>query len=168
MTSTALRLGVRPAIALAAAVATGAIGTHWGWRRSRKVNGLHLAFVALIVDRSLRGGPGRRTRDLALGGLLIGLSLGNHLLTAFVAPPSSTPFALWEGRSTLLERKRRILAPVLAGLAGLAVYLYIPLLPPPLAHNHPTTFEAFRFLVTGSSSAARRRPVHRREPRRSR
>ena len=151
MTSTTLRLGVRPAIAVAAAVATGAIGTIWGSAVVAEVNGLHLAFIALIVDRSLAWADGRRTRDLALGGLLIGLSLGNHLLTAFVAP-FFILFALWEGRSTLLERKRRILAPVLAGLAGLAVYLYIPIaasLSPPLAYNHPTTFEAFRFLVTG-------------------
>jgi hypothetical protein len=151
MTSTTLRLGVRPAIAVAAAVATGAIGTVWGSAVVAEVNGLHLAFIALIVDRSLAWADGRRTRDLAFGGLLIGLSLGNHLLTAFVAP-FFVLFALWEGRSTLLERKRRILAPVLAGLAGLAVYLYIPIaasLSPPLAYNHPTTFEAIRFLVTG-------------------
>jgi len=41
---------------------------------------------------------------------------------------------------------------VVTGLAGLAVYLYIPIaatLAPPLPYNHPTTFEAFRFLVTG-------------------
>ena len=151
MTSTTLRLGVRPAIAVAAAVATGAIGTIWASAVVAEVNGLHLAFIALIVDRSLAWADERRTRDLALGGLLIGLSLGNHLLTAFVAP-FFVLFALWEGRSTLLERKRLILAPVLAGLAGLAVYLYIPIaasLSPPLAYNHPTTFEAFRFLVTG-------------------
>ena len=151
MTSTTLRLGVRPAIAVAAAVATGAIGTVWASAVVAEVNGLHLAFIALIVDRSLAWADGRRTRDLALGGLLIGLSLGNHLLTAFVAP-FFVLFALWEGRSTLLERKRLILAPVLAGLAGLAVYLYIPIaasFSPPLAYNHPTTFEAFRFLVTG-------------------
>ncbi len=151
MTSTTLRLGVRPAIAVAAAVATGAIGTVWASAVVAEVNGLHLAFIALIVDRSLAWADGRRTRDLAIGGLLIGLSLGNHLLTAFVAP-FFVLFALWEGRSTLLERKRRILAPVVAGLAGLAVYLYIPIaasFSPPLAYNHPTTFEAFRFLVTG-------------------
>ena len=151
VTSTTLRLGVRPAIAVAAAVATGAIGTVWGSAVVAEVNGLHLAFIALIVDRSLAWADGRRTRDLALGGLLVGLSLGNHLLTAFAAP-FFVLFALWEGRSTLLERKRRILAPVLAGLAGLAVYLYIPIaasFSPPLSYNHPTTFEAFRFLVTG-------------------
>ncbi len=151
MTSTTLRLGVRPAIAVGAAVATGTIGTVWGAAVVAEVNALHLAFIALIVDRSLAWADGRRTRDLALGGLLVGLSLGNHLLTAFVAP-FFVLFALWEGRSTLLERKRRILAPVLAGLAGLAVYLYIPIaasFSPPLAYNHPTTWEAFRFLVTG-------------------
>ena len=171
MTSTALRLGVRPAIAVAAAVATGAIGTVWASAVVAEVNALHLAFIALIVDRSLAWADGRRTRDLALGGLLIGLSLGNHLLTAFVAP-FFVLFALWEGRSTLLERKRRILAPVLAGLAGLAVYLYIPIaasLSPPLAYNHPTTFEAFRFLVTGEQFRGQYDgPVHRREPRRPR
>ena len=151
MTSTTLRLGVRPAIAVAVAVATGAIGTVWGSAVVAEVNGLHLAFMALIVNRSLAWADERRTRDLVLGGLLVGLSLGNHLLTAFVAP-FFVLFALWEGRSTLLERKRLILAPVLAGLAGLAVYLYIPIaasFSPPLPYNHPTTFEAVRFLVTG-------------------
>ena len=151
MTSTTLRLGVRPAIAVAAAVATGAIGTVWASAVVAEVNGLHLAFIALIVDRSLAWADGRRTRDLALGGLLIGLSLGNHLLTLFVAP-FFVLFALWEGRSTLLERRRRILVPVATGLAGLAVYLYIPIaasFSPPLSYNHPTTFEAVRFLVTG-------------------
>lgn len=156
MTSTTLRLGVRPAIAVAVAVATGAIAQVWASAVVAEVNGLHLAFTALIVDRSLAWADGRRTRDLALGGLLIGLSLGNHLLTAFAAP-FFVLFALWEGRSTLLERKRLILAPVLAGLAGLAVYLYIPIaasFSPPLPYNHPTTYEAFRFLVTGEQFRA--------------
>jgi hypothetical protein len=151
MTSTSLRLGVRPAIAVAVAVATGAIGTVWASAVVAEVNALHLAFIALIVDRSLAWADGRRTRDLALGGLLIGLSLGNHLLTAFVAP-FFVLFALWAGRRTLLERKRLILVPVAAVLAGLAVYLYIPIaasLGPPLPYNSPTTLDAFWFLVTG-------------------
>ena len=116
MTSTSLRLGVRPAIAAAVAVATGAIGTIWASAVVAEVNALHLAFIALIVDRSLAWADERRTRDLALGGLLIGLSLGNHLLTAFVAP-FFVLFALWAGRRTLLERKRLILVPVV-GRAG--------------------------------------------------
>jgi hypothetical protein len=151
MTSTSLRLGVRPAISAAVAVATGAIGTIWASAVVAEVNALHLAFIALLVDRSLAWADERRTRDLALGGLLIGLSLGNHLLTAFVAP-FFVLFALWAGRRTLLERKRLILLPAAAMLAGLAVYLYIPIaasLAPPLPYNHPATLEAFWFLVTG-------------------
>jgi hypothetical protein len=151
MTSTALRLGVRPTVAAAAALATAAIGTVWASAVVAEVNALHLAFIALIVERSLAYADGKKTRDLAIGGLLIGLSLGNHLLTAFVAP-FFVLFALWGGREALWERKRRILAPLLAGLAGLAVYAYIPIaasLNPPLPYNHPTSFESFRFLVTG-------------------
>lgn len=151
MTSTALRLSVRPALAVVAAIATGAIATVWGSAVVAEVNALHLALIALLVDRSLAWADERRTRDLALGGLLIGLSLGNHLLTAFVAP-FFVVFALWAGRRTLLERKRLILVPAATVLAGLAVYLYIPIaasLDPPLPYNHPTTLEAFRFLVTG-------------------
>jgi hypothetical protein len=151
MTSTSLRLGVRPVIAAAVAVATAAIGTIWASAVVAEVNALHLAFIALLVDRSLAWADQRRTRDLALGGVLIGLSLGNHLLTAFVAP-FFVLFALWAGRRTLLERKRLILVPAAAVLAGLAVYLYIPIaasLAPPLPYNHPTTLEGFWFLVTG-------------------
>lgn len=151
MTSTTLRLGVRPAIAVAVALATAVIGTVWAAALVAEVNSLHLAFIALIVERSLAYADARRTRDLALGGLLIGLSLGNHLLTAFVAP-FFILFVLWTGRRELLERMRRILVPVVALLAGLAVYAYIPIaasLSPALPYNHPTTFAAFRFLVTG-------------------
>ena len=52
------------------------------------------------MDRSLAWADGRRFRDLALGGLLIGLSIGNHVLTAFVAPVIVL-FALWSGRTIL-------------------------------------------------------------------
>jgi hypothetical protein len=151
MTSSALRLGVRPTIAAAIAVATGAIGTIWASAVVAEVNALHLAFIALIMNRALAYADGRRTRDLALGGLLVGLSLGNHLLTAFVTP-AFVLFALWSGRRALWERKWRILVPAVAGLAGLAVYLYIPIaasFSPPLPYNHPTTFASFLFLVTG-------------------
>jgi hypothetical protein len=151
MTSTTLRLGVRPTVAAAVALATGAIGTIWASAVVAEVNALHLALIALIIDRSLAWADDRRRRDLALGGLLIGLSLGNHLLTAFIAP-FFVLFALWEGRHTLLEHRRWILSPVLAGLAGLAVYLYIPIaasFSPPLPYNHPTGIESFLFLVTG-------------------
>jgi len=151
MTSTTIRLGVRPVIAAAVAIATGAIGTVWASAVVAEVNPLHLALLALLVDRALAWAEVRRTRDLALGGLLIGLALGNHLLSAFSAP-FLVLFALWAGRWTLIERKRLLLVPVLTGLLGLAVYAYIPIaasFSPALPYNHPTTWSAFMFLVTG-------------------
>ena len=81
-----LRLGVRPVIAIAGALATGAVGTVWAAATVSEVNPLHLMFVALIVHRALVWADGRRRSDLAIGGLLIGLALGNHLLMLFVAP----------------------------------------------------------------------------------
>ena len=73
-------------VAAVAALATGAIGTVWGSATVAEVNPLHLLLVALILDRSLAWADGRRLRDLALGGLLVGLSFANHLLTILVAP----------------------------------------------------------------------------------
>src|SRR5450759_5247131 len=97
MTCTTMRLGVRPTIAAAMAIATGATGTVWVAATVADIDPFHLALMALLVDRSLAWADGRRTRDLALGGLLVGLSLGTHLLTLFVAP-FFVVFALWAGR----------------------------------------------------------------------
>jgi hypothetical protein len=150
-TSVQQRLGVAPVIAAVASLAAGAVGTIWIASGVAEVNPLHLLFMAMLMDRSLAWADGRRLRDLALGGLLIGLSLGNHALTLFVAPYLIL-YVLWAGRSTLLEHRAWILAPVAGVFAGAAVYLYIPIaaaLRPPLVYNNPVTFEAFRFLVTG-------------------
>jgi hypothetical protein len=151
MVSIQQRLGVRPLIAAAAALATGAVSTVWASAVVAEVNSLHLLFIALILDRSLAWADGHRLRDLALGGLLIGLSLGNHVLTAFAAP-FVILFVLWSGRDTLREHRAWILAPVATMAIGLCVYLYLPIaasLHPPLPYNSPTTVAGFLFLVTG-------------------
>ncbi len=145
------RLGVRPAIAAVASLATAAVATVWSSATVAEVNPLHLLFMALLLDRAVAWADGRRLRDLALGGLLIGLSLGNHALTLFVAP-YLVLYVLWSGRDTLGSHPRWLLAPVLALLAGVSVYLYIPIaasFAPPLVYNNPVTWDAFRFLVTG-------------------
>jgi hypothetical protein len=150
-TSVQQRLGVRPVIAAVASLATGAVAIVWVSANVAEVNPLHLRYIALILDRPLGGADGRRLRDLALGGLLIGLSLGNHALTAFVAP-YLVLYVLWSGRTTLREHPLWLLAPVATLLAGLSVYLYIPIaasLKPPLVYNNPVTWEGFRFLVSG-------------------
>ena len=151
LTAIGPRVGVRPVLAALAALATGAVVTVWSSAVVAEVNPLHLALMALLIHRSLVWADEHRLRDLALGGLLVGLGLGNHLLTGFVAP-FFVLFALWAGRHALREKPAWLLAPVAAGLAGLAVYAYIPIAAaanPPLPYNHPTTLDGLRFLVTG-------------------
>ncbi len=147
-----LRLGVRPLIAIAGALATGAIGTVWAAATVSEVNPLHLMFVALIIHRALVWADRRRRSDLALGGFLIGLGLGNHLLMLFVAP-LVVLFVLWAGRRELLARPWLLLLAGATILLGLSVYVYIPLAAlgnPPLPYNHPTTLDGVIWLVTGT------------------
>ncbi len=151
LTSAQQRLGVRPVVAAGAALAAGFTGSIWSSATVAEVNALHLAFIALIFDRALAWADGNRFRDLALGGLLIGLSMGNHVLTAFTAP-FVILFVLWTGRQALAEHKAWILAPVATMALGGLVYLYLPIaasLNPPLPYNSPTDFEGFKFLVLG-------------------
>jgi len=89
---------------------------------------------------------------LLLGALLVGLALGNHLLTLFVAPFIAV-FVLWVGRWEIARKPWLIVAAAAATILGLGVYLYIPLAAaasPPLAYNHPVTFDSFVWLVTGT------------------
>jgi Protein of unknown function (DUF2723) len=147
-----LRLGVRPLIAVAAALSLGAVRTVWSVATVAEVNALHLLFVALLLHRALVWEDERRPRDLVLGGLLVGLSLGNHLLTLFVAPFVAIA-AIWAGRRDILARPWVIGAAAAAGVVGLAVYLYIPIAAsqsPPLAYNDPRTLDAFLWLVGGT------------------
>ena len=151
VTMTQQRLGVRPVIAGIAALATGATGTIWASALVAEVNPMHVLFIALILDRGVAWEASRRPRDLALGGLLIGLSLGNHVLTAFVAPFVAL-YVLWAGRAVLLEHRRWLLIPIATLVAGLSVYAYLPIAAsfhPPLPYNDPVTWNRFVFLVTG-------------------
>ncbi len=148
----AQRLGVRPLIAVAAALALGAVGTVWAAATVAEVNPLHLFLMAFLVHRALAWSIDRRPRDLILCGLLLGLALGNHLLTLFVAP-FLFAFAVWSGRRELWKRPVLFLAAAAATVAALAVYLYIPIaasLAPPLPYNHPTTLDGVLWLVTGT------------------
>jgi hypothetical protein len=147
-----LRLGCRPVIAVAAALALGAVGTVWTAATVAEVNPLHLLFVALLLHRALVWEQDRRPRDLAIGALLVGLALGNHLLTVFVAPFLAL-FVVWVGRHEIAARPRILAPAIVAGIVGLSVYLYIPLAAgasPPLPYNHPVTLDAVLWLVGGA------------------
>lgn len=147
-----IRLGVRPIIAGAGALALGAVGTVWAAATIAEVNSLHLLFAALILHRALVWEARRARFDLVLGGLLVGLALGNHLLTLFIAPFVAA-CVLWTGRREILARPWIVVPALAAAILGLAVYLYIPLAAsqsPPLPYNHPVTLDGVLWLVSGT------------------
>ena len=151
VTAISLRLAVRPLIAMAAGLAFGAVGTVWAAATVAEVNPLHALFAALILYVALDWEERPTPRNLALGGLLIGLALGNHLLTVVIAPFVAV-FVLWTGRAEFRRRPGLLIVAPAMVLLGLAVYLYIPIraaMDPPLAYNHPRTLDGVLFLVTG-------------------
>jgi hypothetical protein len=152
VTAIAGRLGVRPVIAAAAALTLGGVGSVWAAATVAEVNPLHLLLVSMILHRALVWEERRRAVDLAIGGLLIGLAAGNHLLTVMVAP-FIVFYVVWVGRRDLVARPRLLVTALGAGILGLSVYLYIPIAAganPPLVYNHPTTPENLLWLVSGS------------------
>ncbi|MEX2247774.1 MAG: DUF2723 domain-containing protein [Dehalococcoidia bacterium] len=85
--------------------------------------GLNLFFTALVVRQMLAWRRDRRPATLVLAALAFGLGLCNHRLIALVAPPSLLLIASgWRS----LDR-RTIALGALAFLAGLSVYLYLPI-----------------------------------------
>ncbi len=151
LTAIAIRLDVRPALAIAAALGTGAVGTVWAAATVAEVNPLHLLLCTLLLHRALVWEARRSAVDLAVGGLLLGLAIGNHLLTLFVGP-FIVLFVVWVGRRELLARPWIVVPAVIAGLIGASVYAYIPLAAarsPVLPYNHPTTLEGVWWLVSG-------------------
>jgi transmembrane protein TMEM260 (protein O-mannosyltransferase) len=146
-----LRMGTRPVMAIAAALALGAVRSVWSAATVAEVNPLHLLFVALLLHRALAWEERRLPRDLIIGALLLGLALGNHLLTLFIAP-SIAIFVVWVGRREIAAKPRILVPAAAAGIVGMLVYLYIPIaarLSPPLAYNHPVTFDGVWWLVSG-------------------
>jgi hypothetical protein len=150
-TATAGRLGVRPLVAIAAGLSLGAVGTIWAAATVAEVNPLHLLLCALLLHRALIWEARRSPIDLVLGGALVGLAVGNHLLTLFVAP-FVVLFVVWVGRRELLARPWLVVPAVLALILGLSVYAYIPIAAsrsPALPYNHPLTLEDVWWLVSG-------------------
>jgi len=120
------RLNVRPLVAAPVALALGFTSDIWLNSIHAEVHTLHLLFVALLLHRLLVWAQDRRPRDLWLGGLLLGLSFGNHMLTLTLAPEIVLG-ALWLGRRTIMEQPRILLPAAFEFLVGLSVYLYLPL-----------------------------------------
>ncbi|HXI79603.1 MAG TPA: DUF2723 domain-containing protein [Verrucomicrobiae bacterium] len=148
----AMRLGVRPVIAIAAGLALAVTGTLWLEATYSEMNSLHLLLMAAVIHRALVWRDERRDRDLLLGALIAGLSFSNHLL-AVTCVPIVILFVLFDARSRLAERPVLLLQAALLFVAGLLPYLFIPiraLFGPASIYGRFLTWDGFSTLVTGA------------------
>ena len=122
----AVRLGVRPVIAFAAALALAVTGTIWEEATFSEMNGLHLFIVALLLHRALVWREERRDRDLLIGALLGGLCVSNHGL-AITVVPIIILFVLADARREIEARPGLLVTAGVAFTVGLLPYLYLPL-----------------------------------------
>jgi Protein O-mannosyl-transferase TMEM260-like len=145
------RLGVRPLVAAGLAIVLAAVPTVWTAATTARVDALHFLLVALMLHRALVWQQERRPRDLGLVALIAGLSLANHLLSVMVVPFVAL-FVVWVGRRELASRPILVLGAALAGCAGVALYLYIPIraaFGPSWAYGDLLTPDGFWYLVSG-------------------
>lgn len=128
------------------------------WRNAVRadVHALHILIAALIVwllvvwSAAERAGSPRAGRWLAGAALTFGIGLGNHALTGLL----SFAIAPWLFivDPNIWRRWKLILLGALLLLAGLSVYLYIPIRAaidpePPLFYARPDNWERLRYLI---------------------
>lgn len=91
--------------------------------------------------------------------LVFGLGIGNHMLMAMLAP--GVGIYVLAARPTILREPRTIVGSVVALVAGLAVYAYVPIrgaANPPVRYDYaPTTPELF-FLTSWARTSRGRWP----------
>ncbi len=146
------RLGVRPFVAAIAGLTLAVTGTLWLEATFSEMNGLHVLLVALVIHRALVWRAERRDSDLRLGGLLAGLSVANHLLAVTVVP-IVVLFVLIDARHRLIERPVLLVEAGLLFLAGVSLYLFIPLRAmagPPEVYGSLQTWDGVSSLITGA------------------
>ncbi|HUP54898.1 MAG TPA: DUF2723 domain-containing protein [Methylomirabilota bacterium] len=120
----AVRLGVRPVIALAAGIALAGTATLWEEATFSEMNTLHLLLCALLIHRAIVWHEERRDRDLRLGALFSGLALSNHTIALSLVPVVIL-FVLVDDGLRLLRRPRLVLELTLLFASGLSFYLFI-------------------------------------------
>jgi hypothetical protein len=138
--------GVRAAAALGG-LALAFQFTFWSQAILVEVYALHTLFVALIAALTLPQSPNALARR-RLAAFVFGLGLGNHLSLIFVGPWLLLGFS---AKLPPLTAARRLIGLLLPCLAGLAVYVYLPLAAgrqPTLRWGDPTTPGGFWWLVS--------------------
>ncbi len=122
----AVRLGVRPLVAVGAALCLAVTGTLWQEATFSEMNGLHVLLVALLLHRALVWRAERRDRDLLIGALLGGLCVSNHGLAITVVPLVFL-FVLFDARREIAARPVVLVKAAGVFALGLLPYLYLPL-----------------------------------------
>ncbi len=148
----ALRLGVRPVIAVAAGLSLALTGELWLEATFSEMNGFHVFLMAAVIHRALVWRAERRDRDLLIGAFLAGLSLSNHVLAATVVPIVIL-FVLVDARDRLRERPGLIVRAAGLVLIGLTPYLFLPLrglFGPAAVYGKFLTWDGVSSLVTGA------------------
>jgi len=120
----AVRLGVRPVLAVVAALSLAFTGTLWEEATFSEMNSLHVLLVALLLHRALVWRAERRDRDLLLGALLGGLCVSNHGL-AITVVPIVVLFVLVDARREIASYPFVLVRAAGAFIVGLSPYLYL-------------------------------------------
>ena len=117
--------GVRPVVALAAALALAFSRTFWSQAVIAEVYGLALLLVVLVLAQALRACESKEPRQVLFLGWLMGLGLTAHLMQVLVWPGVVAVLA-W--RWPALWRRPLLLAQwLLAALGGYSLVAYLPL-----------------------------------------
>ncbi|NUN68451.1 MAG: DUF2723 domain-containing protein [Bacteroidetes bacterium] len=144
---------VHPAQAIAAAVSSLLLAfsrTFWLQGVSAEVYALHLLLITLVLLWFVKAVRTGEARWWFLFAFCVGLSFTNHMTTILLAPALLYWFFAEHGWSKAAFRRIGQLS--LPFIAGLSVYLYLPLRAsshPPFNWGDPQTIESFWRHVTG-------------------
>ncbi len=111
--------------------------TFWDTTRETEVYTLHVTLTAAILLVALWWRRKQQDRQLYLLAWMVGISLGNHALTALLIP--ALLYLVWAERGPAFFTARRLLLLTAFFLLGFAVYCYLPIRamadPPPRANT---------------------------------
>lgn len=149
----------REALILASAAAAGLLlavaPLLWDQAIVVEVYALQAGLAAVLLWSLLRWRLTARWGWAALGGLMAGLALGNHLTIIWMAPVAVACLAMpLPNRTGIPDRRRGGMAFGVAGLLGISVYAYLPLAAtgdPPVNWGNPRTWDGFWWLVSGKA-----------------
>ncbi|HSE98998.1 MAG TPA: DUF2723 domain-containing protein, partial [Blastocatellia bacterium] len=152
--------GPGPLIALAPGTIAGLMlatsRTHWAYATIAEVYALNTLLIIAVFYLMMRWRRERlesirSDRSLYIAAFVFGLSLGVHHVTAGIMLPALAALAFSVGGKEIFKSKQ-LLRAGLASVAGLSIYVYLPLAAsgsPLVNWGTPDTFERFWWHVTG-------------------